>query len=175
MDDMELEHLNIPEPGNEPVPIKQFASPAPPLVPSAIPSLTASPTAHYNSITQSPSAEIPPSPLAAKISLPSSTNATKSQLIMSRKFTNEIIASRELAILYEKFVEVCQVYKAPNNMPSEDQFRVTVLSISKNLKGESLSSEILCSLEIVEGEVHIYCQANRSSLFQKRSNRQRVF
>lgn len=172
MDDTDVEGLNMLNSAAEtvPSPIKQFA-PMP--APSAIPLIN---PIQYSSITQSPSAEIADSPMAAKISTPSiNPNATKNQLVMSRKFNNEIIAGRELAILYEKFVEVCQVYKAPVNMPSEDQFRVTVLNISKTLKVESLSSEILCSLEIVEGEVHVYCQANRSSLFQKRSDRQRVF
>ena len=180
MDEMEVDGSNTPDRQSKITPslVKQFF-PIPALPPPlAIPSIKPF-TITQHSTTQSPNKEMFSSPVAAKVSLPSpsisNVNLPKNQLVMSRKFNNDIIAGRELAILYEKFVEVCSSYKAPDNMPSEDQFRVKVLSISKGLKSEWLSSEILCSLEIVEGNVHVYCQATRVSLFQKRSERQRVF
>lgn len=114
--------------------------------------------------------------LADNNSLPSSTiTKLNNQLVLSRKITNEISANKELPTLYSKLIEVCRLYNSPINIPSEEQFRFIILNTVRHLKGQNLSSEVLCMLEIVDGEVQLNCQTNRTSLFQKRNARQRIF
>ncbi|MBK7993175.1 MAG: hypothetical protein IPK14_07030 [Blastocatellia bacterium] len=163
MDDGEAENLNMP---NEEYAIEQrFAPP-----PSPPPAITGQKTFSSNLeafVEESLQPQASTSPMVAQLS--------QNKLVLSRKLNNEVVAHKELVILYEKFMELCNSYKAPQNIPTEQQFKLIALNSVKMLKAESFSSDISCCLEIVEGEVHVYCQTNRTSLFQKRTPRQRLF
>ena len=163
MDEVEASNLNIP---NEEYSIEQRFAP-PPSPPPAIAEQRAFSSNLQAFAEESLQPQVTTSSMVAQL--------PQNKLVLSRKLNNEIIAHRELAILYEKFMELCNSYKAPQNMPTEQQFKLIALNAVKMLRGESFSSDISCCLEIVEGEVHVYCQTNRTSLFQKRTPRQRIF
>jgi len=162
MDDGETANLNLP---NEEYAIEQRF--APPPSPPAITGQKAFSSNLEAFVEESLQPQTSTSPMAAQLS--------QNKLVLSRKLNNEVVAHRELVVLYEKFMELCSSYKAPQNIPTEQQFKLIALNAVKMLKGESFSSDISCCLEIVEGEVHVYCQTNRTSLFQKRTPRQRLF
>ncbi len=163
MDDGESTNLNLPD---EEYAIEQRFAP-PPSPPAVIREEKAFSSNLEAFVEESLQPQTSTSPMVAQLS--------QNKLVLSRKLNNEVVAHRELVVLYEKFMELCSNYKAPQNMPTEQQFKLIALNAIKMLKSESFSSDISCCLEIVEGEVHVYCQTNRTSLFQKRTPRQRLF
>lgn len=102
-------------------------------------------------------------------------NNSTSRLVLVRKLTNEKMINKELPLIYDKFSESCQYHIAPVPMPTIEQFHAILQESVKLISLEAKTSEIWCYVEIIDNEVQVNCQARRTTLFQGKSARHRIF
>src|SRR5207253_253266 len=79
------------------------------------------------------------------------SRAGATRLILARKLTNERSANRELELLYEKFVDVCNEYQGPKPMPLFEEFKFLIMKKVKSLVRKAHCHEIWCRLELSSG------------------------
>lgn len=97
-------------------------------------------------------------------------------LILAKKLNSDIIVNKELPNIYEKFLALCQQYPTATPMPPTfSHFRSQIEQCIKHLVSQTRNREVWCQLEIVKGYIRVYCYSGRTSLFQKRAPKIRIF